>query len=79
MNPHILGLRVASIIFGLMSLVQLGRLVIHPEIFVAGYRMPLWPSALAFIFFLGLSIWLWRIALVSPRILAANNSKGRIL
>ena len=61
MNSHILGLRVASVIFGLMSLAQLGRLVIRPEIFVAGYRMPLWPSALAFIVMGGLSIWLWKL------------------
>ena len=31
MNSQILGLRVASIIFGLMSLAQLLRLVIQPE------------------------------------------------
>ena len=44
MNSQILGLRVASIIFGLMSLAQLLRLVIQPEVLVAGHRMPLWPS-----------------------------------
>jgi hypothetical protein len=36
MNSQILGLRVASIIFGLISLLQLLRLVIQPEVLVAG-------------------------------------------
>ena len=49
MNSHILGLRIASIIFGLMSLAQLARLVILPEVLVAGHRLPLWPSAIAVI------------------------------
>ena len=44
MNPQILGLRVASIIFGLMSLAQLVRLIIRPEALVAGHQMPLWPT-----------------------------------
>ena len=62
MNSQILGLRVANIVFGLMSLVQLARLVIRPEVLVTGYRMPLWPSALAFVVMGGLSIWLWKLA-----------------
>ena len=62
MNSPTSGLRVASIIFGLMSLAQLGRLLIRPEILVAGYRMPLWPSALAFVLLGGLSVWLWKLA-----------------
>jgi hypothetical protein len=56
MNSQILGLRVASIIFGLMSLAQLSRLVIQPEVFVAGHQMPLWPTLLAFVVLGGLSI-----------------------
>jgi hypothetical protein len=39
MNSQILGLRVATIIFGLMSLAQLLRLVIQPEVLVAGHQM----------------------------------------
>ena len=49
MYSQILGLRVASVIFGLMSIAQLMRLLIRPEVLVAGHPMPLWPSALAFI------------------------------
>jgi hypothetical protein len=61
MNPQILGLRAASIVFGLMSLGQLARLIIRPEVVVAGLLMPLWPSVLAFVFLSGLSVWLWRL------------------
>jgi hypothetical protein len=66
MNSHILGLRVASIIFGLISLLQLLRLVIQPEVLVAGQQMPLWPSVIAFVIFGGLSIWLWKVSRTAP-------------
>lgn len=62
MSVQALGLRVASILFGLMSLAQLLRLAIRPEVLVAGHLMPLWPSVLAFVILAGLSIWLWRLA-----------------
>jgi hypothetical protein len=61
MNSQITGLRVASLVFGLMAIAQLGRLVIRPEVLVAGHPMPLWPSALAFIILGGLSIWMWKL------------------
>ena len=64
MKERIFGLRVASVIFGLMSIAQLMRLLIRPEVLVAGHPMPLWPSALAFIVLGGLSIWLWNLARV---------------
>jgi hypothetical protein len=67
MNSQILRLRVASIIFGLMSLAQLLRLVIQPEVLVAGHRMPLWPSVLALVILGGLSIWLWKLSRTVPR------------
>ena len=61
MKPQIIGLRVASIIFGLMALAQLARLIIRPEILFAGHLMPLWPSVFAFVILGGLSIWMWRL------------------
>jgi hypothetical protein len=67
MNSQILGLRVASIIFGLMGLAQLLRLVIQPEVLVAGRQMPLWPSVLALVILGGLSIWLWKLSRIAPR------------
>ncbi len=62
MNSKITGLRVASIVFGLISAAQLARLIIRPEVQVAGHTMPLWPSALAFLIFGALSLWLWKLA-----------------
>ena len=62
MNSQVTALRVASIVFGLMAFAQLARLVIRPEVLVEGYRMPLWPSVLAFIIFGGLSLWMWKLA-----------------
>ena len=62
MKSQSLGLRVASIVFGFMSVVQLARLIMRPEVLVAGYLLPLWPSALAFVILGGLSLWLWKLA-----------------
>lgn len=62
MSSQILGLRVASIVFGLMSIAQLARLIIRPDVLVAGHLMPLWPNALAFVALGGLSLWLWKLA-----------------
>jgi hypothetical protein len=61
MNSHITGLRVASVVFALMALAQLGRLMLRPEVLVAGHALPLWPSVLAFIVLGGLSLWLWKL------------------
>jgi hypothetical protein len=49
-------------VFGLMAIAQLGRLLIRPEVLVAGYSMPLWPSVLALIILGGLSVWMWKLA-----------------
>jgi len=62
MNSKIVGLRVASIVFGLVSLAQLGRLLVRPDVLVAGHHIPLWPSALAFVFLTALSVWMWRLS-----------------
>jgi hypothetical protein len=59
MKSQITGLRVASIVFGLIALGQLMRLVARPEVLVAGSPMPLWPSVLAFIIMGVLSLWMW--------------------
>jgi hypothetical protein len=62
MNSQTTGLRVAGIVFGLMAIAQLVRLVIRPEVLVAGYSMPLWPSVVAFVILGGLSLWMWKLA-----------------
>ena len=65
MKAQITGLRVASIVFGLMALGQLVRLPISPEVLVAGHLMPLWPRALAFVILGGLSLWMWKLGRTS--------------
>lgn len=62
MNSPKGGLRLASVLFGLMSLGQLWRLVAQPEVLVAGAPMPAWPSAVAFVLLLALCIWLWKLS-----------------
>ena len=59
MSPQIIGLRVASVVFGLMAIAQLLRLVIRPEVLVGGHLMPLWPRVLAFPILGGLGLWMW--------------------
>jgi len=61
MRSQITGLRVASIVFGLIAIKQLMRLVAHPEVLVADSPMPLWPSVLAFIIMGALSLWMWNL------------------
>lgn len=55
MNVQFRGLRVASAVFGLIAFAQLMRLVIRPEILIAGRQMPIWPSVLATVILGGLS------------------------
>ena len=62
MNSQILGLRGAGTVFGLMALAQLARLLIRPQVLVAGHQMPLWPSALGLVILAGLSLWMWKLA-----------------
>ncbi|HTM09090.1 MAG TPA: hypothetical protein VL754_11925 [Verrucomicrobiae bacterium] len=62
MRSQIVGLRVASVIFGLISLAQLARFVVGGRVIVGGHALPLWPSAIAFFVFGGLSVWLWSLS-----------------
>jgi hypothetical protein len=67
MKSHILGLRVAGVIFGLISIAHLIRLIVRPEVLVCGYLVPLWPSVPAFLILGGLSLWLWKLARIQPK------------
>jgi hypothetical protein len=67
MNSQIVGLRVASAVFGLIAIAQSARLLIRLEVLVAGYPMPLWPSVLAFVILAGLSLWMWKLARAPTR------------
>lgn len=67
MNSQTLGLKVAGVVFGLLCLAQLLRLLLRPEVLVAGNQLPLWPSALAVAILGGLSLWMWKLARVTTR------------
>lgn len=62
MNSQILGLKAAGFVFGLMCLAQLLRLLLRPEVLVAGHQVPLWPSGLALVILGGLSLWMWKLS-----------------
>jgi hypothetical protein len=62
MNSQTLGLKIAGFVFGLLCLAQFLRLVLRPEVLVAGHQVPLWPSALAFAILGALSFWMWKLA-----------------
>jgi hypothetical protein len=62
MKTQILGLRVGSVVFGLAGLVQLVRVVMQPQVVVAGYVVPLWPSVVAAVVLGGLCVWLGRLS-----------------
>ena len=62
MKPQVMGLRVASIVFGLMMLAQLARLLLRPEVIIQGHLLPLWPSVLAVLFLGSLCVWLWNLS-----------------
>jgi hypothetical protein len=62
MNSQITGLRVAGIVFGFLCAAQLLRLLIRPEVLIAGHLLPLWPSVLAFLVMGSLSLWMWTLS-----------------
>jgi hypothetical protein len=66
MKPQITGLRVASIVFGLMMLAQVARLLLRPEVIIHGHLLPLWPSAVAVVFLGVLCVWMWNLSAARP-------------
>ena len=62
MKPQITGLRVAGVLFGLMSLGQLLRVVVRPTVYVGAHMIPLWASVIAFLIFGAMAFWLWNLA-----------------
>jgi hypothetical protein len=63
MNSPQCGLRVAGILFGLVSLAQLLRVLFGVQVVVEGkYPVPLWPSGVACVVSGLLAFWLWRLA-----------------
>ncbi|MBI2993287.1 MAG: hypothetical protein HYY48_03825 [Gammaproteobacteria bacterium] len=64
-NTPVIALRIAGTIFGVVSLAHLLRLVVHADIVIAGYAVPGWMSAAAFVVAGALSLWMWRLS--APR------------
>jgi uncharacterized membrane protein len=58
-----LGLRIASVLFGLMSIAQLLRLLMRLDVLVASHAIPFSVSAVACMVLAGLSLWLWRLSI----------------
>lgn len=69
MKAQITALWTSGGLFGLMALAQLARLVIRPDVEVAGHHIPLWPSVLAVLILGGMSAWMLSLAAKSrPRL-----------
>jgi hypothetical protein len=62
MNSQILGLRVASAVFGLIGLGQLTRILLGVPITVGHIYIHRWMSAIAVVVLGTLCLWLWRLA-----------------
>ena len=58
MNSRFTGLIVACIVFGLVSLLQLMRVLAGAEIMLDGHLVPLWGSGIAFLVAGALSAWM---------------------
>jgi hypothetical protein len=62
MNSTTTGLRVASVIFGLVAIGHLLRLINHCQVTVGSHHFPMWGSIVTLIVSVILSIWMWRLS-----------------
>jgi hypothetical protein len=62
MDSARMGLRVAALIFGIISLGHLWRLIAHVPVQIGHFNVPQWPSAVAVIAFGLLSLCFWRLS-----------------
>ena len=62
MTSQTVGLRISSVIFGLVSLSHVARLWARAEIIIGGYHLGRIPSVIAIIITGGLAIWLAKLA-----------------
>ena len=53
-------LKVAGVIFLVVSVIHLLRVILKTEVIIAGYVLPVWISILGFIFPLLLSLWMFK-------------------
>jgi hypothetical protein len=62
MNSPTIGLRVASVMFGIFGLAHLIRLVSHASVTVGSHHVPMWVSVVGLIVAALLSVWMWRLS-----------------
>jgi len=62
MNSQALGLRVASIVFGLVCLAHLLRIVVRLQVHNGGFYLHRWMSVVAVIVTGFLCLWLWMLS-----------------
>ena len=62
MNSQRNGLRVASVIFGLVALVHVFRLFKHAKVSFGSHVLPMEVSWIGIIIFGGLCFWMWRLS-----------------
>lgn len=74
MSSPAVGLRVASVIFGLVCLGQLTRLLLQLEVLVAGRHIPIWGSGVAALVAAFLCGWLWKLASLAKQPANAPDS-----
>ena len=63
MNSPVCGLRVASIIAGLVGVAHLLRLFIGFQVLVGSHPIPVWLSAVGLVVMGVLSFWLWKLSM----------------
>ncbi|WP_415911157.1 hypothetical protein [Oleiharenicola sp. Vm1] len=62
LHSRSLALRVSTVLFGLFALGHLGRLLVQPEVRIAGHTLPLWTSVLAMLLGAALAAWVGSLA-----------------
>jgi len=62
MNSPTTGLRVASVVFGILCLGHIIRLINHASVVVGSHHVPMWVSVVALIVAALLCIWMWRLS-----------------
>jgi len=62
MNSQKIGLRVASVLFALFSLLHLLRLLNQVQVIIGGQTIPFWSSVLIAVIAALLSFWTWKLS-----------------
>ena len=63
MNSPVLGLRVASVLFGLGCLAHLVRLIRGFQVLIGSHPVPMWMSGAGFVVLGLLCFWFWQLSL----------------